>query len=337
MMRVMRLGAPLFVAAGLLLGLVLCPGCHCKGHPDEAVATPSRRHPAELHPEIDPTTASSLRQDVAALEPIADRLGPVKVGDWLAEHDEPGQSFDEYVAGDPVIPDPEGGRRVIYVQPLGDLDETERRVVTLASDYLERFFGLTVQIEEGLGLDVVPERARRVHPDWGVPQISSSFVLDHVLRPRLPGDAASYISFTASDLWPGDGYNFVFGQASLRDRVGVWSMYRTGDPRQGEAAFRRVLWRTLKTAVHESAHMFSVEHCTAHECVMNGSNSLEESDARPMWLCPECMAKIAWATSQDPVTRYQRLLEFTSAQGLSRETAHFERAIDLLRHRHDHD
>lgn len=331
-MKTMRSSAPLV----LVVGLAFWPGCHCKGHAGEPGAFDAPRGPAELHPEIDPATPASLRQDIAALGAIHDRLGPPELGEWLAEHEEPGQSFDEYIAGDPVVPEPDGGREVICVQPLGELGDIERRIVVLASDYLERFFGLPVRVEESLALDVIPAEARRTHPEWGMPQISSSFVLDAVLRPRLPVDAAALISFTASDLWPGDGYNFVFGQASLRERVGVWSMYRTGDPRAGQAAFRRVLWRTLKTAVHESAHMFSVDHCTAYECVMNGSNSLEESDARPMWLCPECMAKIAWATRQDPVTRYQRLVEFTSANGFSRETAFFGRAIDRLRHRHDH-
>lgn len=331
----MRFRAPLL----LLLGAGLWPGCHCKGHDADASASvPSgARRPPELHPEIDPVSPASLRQDADALSALHHRLGEPEPGDWLAEHDEPGQSFEQYVSGTPVMPEPDGGRHVIYVQPLGGLDGVERRVVELAGDYLERFFGLPVRMEPPLSLDVIPDEARRVHPQFGVPQILSSFVLDSVLRPRLPPDAAAFISFTATDLWPGEGWNFVFGQASLRDRVGVWSMYRTGDPHRGAVEFRRTLWRTLKTAVHESAHMFSIEHCTAYECVMNGSNSLAESDARPMWLCPECVAKVAWATRQDPVSRYLRLLEFAEAQGLAKETAFFERAIDALRHRHDHD
>ena len=109
-------------------------------------------------------------------------------------------------------------------------------------------------------------------------------------------------------------------------------MHRNGDPHLGAAEFRRVLWRTLKTAVHECAHMFSIEHCTAYECVMNGSNSLEESDARPLWLCPECMAKVSWATNQDPRSRYLRLLEFTRSQGMAKEAAFFERSIQALHH-----
>ena len=38
------------------------------------------------------------------------------------------------------------------------------------------------------------------------------------------------LAITAFDLWPGPGWNFVFGQASLTERVGVWSMARNGDP-----------------------------------------------------------------------------------------------------------
>ncbi len=38
------------------------------------------------------------------------------------------------------------------------------------------------------------------------------------------------LALTTSDLWPGEGWNFVFGQASLSERVGVWSLHRLGNP-----------------------------------------------------------------------------------------------------------
>ena len=46
----------------------------------------------------------------------------------------------------------------------------------------------------------------------------------------------------------------------------------------------------LITATHETGHMFSMLHCTAYECCMCGSNHREESDRRPVYLCPECTA-----------------------------------------------
>ena len=68
--------------------------------------------------------------------------------------------------------------------------------------------------------------------------------------------------------------------ANLRDRVGVWSIHRYGDPDASKSAYKLTLERALKVAVHETSHMFSLRHCTAYECVMGGSNSLDESDRR---------------------------------------------------------
>ena len=116
----------------------------------------------------------------------------------------------------------------------------------------------------------------------------------------------AYIALTTSDLWPGQGWNFVFGQASVTDRVGVWSIWRNGDPHGDDEAYRTCLRRTLKTASHETGHMFSMQHCTFYECNMCGSNHREESDRQPLWLCPICLAKLCHATGADPGKRFDR-------------------------------
>ena len=148
---------------------------------------------------------------------------------------------------------------------------------------------------------------------------------------HLPADAAAYIAFTASDLWPGAGWNFVFGQASLRERVGVWSIHRNGDPAESEASFRLCLLRTMKTAVHETGHIFSMRHCTAYECCMCGSNHRAESDRRPVLLCPECMAKVCWATRTDPIARYEKLAEFCRTHGLADAAEGYGKCLAALR------
>ena len=86
-------------------------------------------------------------------------------------------------------------------------------------------------------------------------------------------------------------------------------MCRFGDPALSPKAFRLCLLRTIGTATHETGHMFSINHCTAYECNMCGSNNLAESDRYPLYLCPECMAKVCWASQTDPLRRYERLLE----------------------------
>ena len=38
---------------------------------------------------------------------------------------------------------------------------------------------------------------------------------------------------------------------------------------------------------HETGHMFSMRHCTKYECLMSGTNHLNETDRRPIDACPE--------------------------------------------------
>ena len=75
-----------------------------------------------------------LPEPFAKLLPLHKRLGPPAPGEWLAVQQEPGQTYEEYVRGKPVRPDKT--RRVIYVQPLGTLSKTERKVVQLTADYM---------------------------------------------------------------------------------------------------------------------------------------------------------------------------------------------------------
>lgn len=263
------------------------------------------------------------------LLPLHEKLGPPQPGEWLAEHPEPGQTYRQYVRSRPVTPDKR--RRVIYVQPLGHFTTTQERIIKLSAEYMGLYFDLPVKIREALSLDLIPAKARRKHPEWGMDQVLSTYVLEEVLYPRLPSDAVAYIAFTASDLWPGEGWNFVFGQASLTHRVGVWSIYRKGDPHESDTSFRLCLRRTLKTATHETGHMFSLPHCIEFECNMCGSNHLAESDRHPLWLCPICLAKLCWATKADPQKRFERLAAFCEAHGLTTEQEFFEESLQALR------
>jgi archaemetzincin len=152
-------------------------------------------------------------------------------------------------------------------------------------------------------------------------------VLDTLLPPRVPADGVALICFTTSDLYPSDDWNFVFGQATYRERVGVWSMYRNGDP---DTEFELCLKRTLRVATHETGHMFSMPHCIAYQCNMCGSNSLNESDRLPLYLCPQCVAKVVWATRCDPIARFTSLRDFCMRHSLSEEAEYYAKALKQL-------
>ncbi len=266
---------------------------------------------------------------IEKLKPLHRPLGKPQAGEWLDQHKEAGQSFAEYVRSDPVMP--RGKRRIIYIQPLGDFNEPQRKIVSLTADFMGRYFGCKVKIRDDLPLSLIPDSAQRINAATQKQQILSTHVLDPLLKSRLPDEAAALIAFTATDLWPGQGWNFVFGQASLQDRVGVWSIARNGDPRGGVDALATCLLRTLKTATHETGHMFSIQHCTKYECNMCGSNSLEESDRQPVEVCPECLAKICFATGVDAKKRFQSLAEFCQQNKLEKQAAFYRSAVEALK------
>jgi archaemetzincin len=278
--------------------------------------------------------AAALRGE--ALEPQFEALKPLhrpprkpRPDDWLARHPERGESALDYTFDRPIRPTDR--RRTLYVQMIGTFSKDQVKIVKLAADYAERFFGLPVKLASPLPDSVVPSAGRRLHPSLGTRQILTTYVMEKVLAPRLPNDALASIAFTSEDLWPGDGWNFVFGQASLHDRVGVWSIHRFGDPSTSPAAFLTCLLRTVKVATHELSHMLALKHCVAYQCLMNGANHQQESDATPLEPCPVCLQKLWWNTELDPAKRFERLATFYKANGLSSELPYLEKALTVVR------
>ena len=82
--------------------------------------------------------------------------------------------------------------------------------------------------------------------------------------------------------------------------------------------------------MHETGHMLGIQHCTAYECGMNGSNHLEESDRQPLAFCPECEMKVWWACRLDPVRRYEQLAAFAKRKGFEPEATAWKAAAVCL-------
>ena len=246
--------------------------------------------------------------------------------DWLLAQREPPQTFADLIHEAPSRP--AGKLKTIVIQPLGELGPGQQRVVTLVADYMARFFGLPVRVEKLIPASAIPDTARRLHPTYGVPQLSTTGAVK-VLTPKRPADAFAYVAFTGEDLFPRKDWNFVFGQAFPEERIGLWSLARYGNPDASPEAFRLCLSRAMKVAVHEMTHLLGVNHCQAYECVMNGSNSLTETDSGSHFLCPICLQKLVWSTHVDPVIRMRRLQEFYTANGFDKEAGFAARNLKM--------
>lgn len=242
------------------------------------------------------------RDEPPAFEALFEPMGEPQAGDWLAVVDEPGQSFDEYVASVPNRA--EGKRRLIYVTPLGPVARSEPELLPAMKGFLEAFFGLEVVLEDALPIPRGAHNERRKQHDAAV-------LLDD-LAAVLPPDAAARIGLIEYDLYYAD-LNYVFGLGNFANRTGVYSIARYRFEYIGQAPEITLLRRALKVAAHEIGHVFGLRHCRCWRCVMNGSNSIVEADRRPMFLCPECLAKLRWNLGFDPAARYGRLAAFYAA------------------------
>ncbi|MBP7416209.1 MAG: hypothetical protein KA831_06120, partial [Pyrinomonadaceae bacterium] len=265
-----------------------------------------------------------LRDSIKKVEPFFKAMGKPGANDWLASHTEAGQTFEEYLDADPTKPTKE--RQKIYVLPLGTFDAKQQKLIGQTTEFLAAFYDL--QVEQMPSRPLVTSHPNiRQNRLTRTRQIKTGYILNDVLIPILPKDAAALIAFTADDLYPDESMNYVFGQGSLENRVGVWSLFRLDD----HTDERGFLLRTLKIAAHEMGHMFSMKHCTKYECVMSGTNHLGETDSRPIDACPECSAKICWLSDTKPAERYTRLAEFCRKNGLTKEAEEFTRKAEAVK------
>lgn len=260
-----------------------------------------------IDPVSNSTVSTAFDPNVEKLKKQRDAIAPfyepmkVQEGDWLDSQHEPGQTFEEYIVSNPTLPTAE--RKTIYIQPIGTFTHPQRNAIRLTAEYMRAFYNLPVKLNADRQIDRVPTDLRR---EIGYPrklQIRTTYFIDKVLPKLIPDDAAAFIAFTNVDLYPGDTWHFVFGQASLEKRVGIWSLHRLSEG-------GKLMDRTLKISMHEVGHMFGLRHCIKYECLMSGTNHLAETDRRPFDNCPECMAKVAWAMNYDPEARYKNLAAF---------------------------
>ena len=262
------------------------------------------------------------------IRPLFSRKSPPQPGDWLAEHPEPGQTYRQF--RETVTARAVDSYKTIRIVPIGPLSAGQSFVFDVVKEFLAPFFGLQLAIDSPVALDSIPDSARRVQTLEGVAQLLTTYLLnDTLMKRRQPGDAA-VLGLTASDLWPGPGWNFVFGQASIEERVGVWSMARNGDPDIGDVDRNMCALRTVMTATHETGHMFGIRHCIAYECGMNGSNHSEERDRQPLEFCPECQAKLWWTLRLDPLERSRALHEAANRHDFTLAAMEFAAERDAL-------
>jgi archaemetzincin len=230
------------------------------------------------------------------------RLPEPMPGDWLFAFREAGQTLDEYARD--VVNRKTPTRQTLHLQPFSDLRRDQHVVLEPLREHTALYFDTAVT--------TLPTR----HPERGWLDVrrgqSNADVIVERLARQVPQDSLGLFGLMGGDLF-GLNLNFVFGEALLERRAGVYSLHRYGsEPTM-------LLRRSLKLSAHELGHMFGLQHCVFYSCVMNGCNSLVEMDRSPLHLCPVCLAKLQWNLRFDAAKRYRKLAAFYRRQGLGPE------------------
>ena len=245
-----------------------------------------------------------------------------KYGDWLEEHTEKGQTFDQFKTC--LRNKVDKKRSVIYILPFsGDMDE---KFLSYLQNYCSAFFkGMVVKVLPAKSASKL-EVSSRSNPYTGQFQYNAGQMLKKLIS-LIPSDAYCMIGISKEDIYPREGWNFCFGLASVSNRVGVFSFARydpnfcDDDTESGEeesscseteletiVSNKSMLhYRSCRVMAHEICHMFGIKHCIYYNCMMNGSNSSSESCRKPPYLCPVCLKKLQLAVAFDPVERYKQL------------------------------
>ncbi len=146
---------------------------------------------------------------------------------------------------------------------------------------IERVLPVSVHLSDiHLDLDAALDTSRK--------QYHSTQILAMMLETAQAG-SSKLLGVTSYDLFI-PVLTFVFGQAQLSNRAGVFSTFRLHNEFYGLKASDKVLrQRTIKEALHELGHTFGLRHCMDRPCVMNSSTYVEDIDLKPGDFCVPCV------------------------------------------------
>jgi archaemetzincin len=222
---------------------------------------------------------------------VSDRLPAPRRGEWRSVVREREQSFEDYVRD--CSNRKSRQRSQLVILPLGGASSRWGPLLDTMREYGAMFFGLAARVADDREL---PDAARRFPRD----QHNSSMILDE-LSGAVADQALITLAVTDADLFS-RGKKYVFGEGNLERRVGICSLARlqTAD----RSLFHR---RALKLMSHEAAHILSIAHCVRRRCLMQGANTLQESDGHPLEPCAEDLRKILWNTGVGAAQRAAQL------------------------------
>ncbi|MHA1477797.1 MAG: archaemetzincin family Zn-dependent metalloprotease [Promethearchaeota archaeon] len=179
--------------------------------------------------------------------------------------------------------------KIIYLQRIGDI---EPGILIILKKDLQWFFK-----KYGINIVIIPDQLPLL--DFEYESIKRQYDAAKVKK-RLINHVKNKNYYRILGVMDVDIFskflNFIFGIADLPKNKSFGSAL-ISVTRLREEFYRRIEdraqfeKRVLKEAIHELGHTFRLEHCE-NLCVMRFSNSLEDTDNKPLDFCDLCLKKL---------------------------------------------
>jgi archaemetzincin len=160
---------------------------------------------------------------------------------------------------------------------------------------------LTVEFNEfNLNVEILKKRIklRRIHLDKVRRQYRAPKILKILVKKAKKKELFRILGILDRDIYS-KNYDFIFGLATRGSSAAIISITRLRESYYNESQniYRKIESkeklneRVLKEAKHEIGHTFGLKHCN-NMCIMNKSNSLKDTDKKPVEFCESCLTKI---------------------------------------------
>ncbi|MFC2080113.1 archaemetzincin family Zn-dependent metalloprotease [Bacteroidota bacterium] len=156
----------------------------------------------------------------------------------------------------------------------------EKYMLERISSRVEQEYDLTVKIEERhISLDPYFDPMRR--------QYDANKLMSDIDQ-QLSSENVKQLGLFRVDLFI-PILTYIFGQAALKGKTGIASLYRLRNEHYGMKPDDQLLQNRFgKVIIHELGHMFGLMHCHVPTCVMRSSTYVEDIDQKSHNLCVKC-------------------------------------------------
>ncbi len=183
-------------------------------------------------------------------------------------------------------------KKIIELLKIGDLEQSI--LVSLKDNLNDTFNNLKMAVnisQNAFQLEITEYNSERM-------QYNADKILDRIIKLTKNHKVFRILGVIDKDIYS-ELLNFVFGIAirpikriSGTPVVSLISVTRLREQFYNKPENDDLFeLRILKEAIHELGHTFSLEHCNKF-CIMQFSNSLMDTDKKPVQFCESCGEKI---------------------------------------------